>query len=75
MIKSFRFEPYTPGMQARLDPTFRRTQEFNALPEAEELLIEIHKDQRFPLLPFTSSNKTSRIAGRVLGIRDFGGND
>jgi hypothetical protein len=57
MNNRFHFEPYTPGMKAKLDPTYRQMQQTSELSG----LTAIPRGSRHTLLPFTTANKTNRI--------------
>jgi hypothetical protein len=59
------FEPFTPGMKARLDPTYRQKQQDNSLLLAVPPR-EITRDSRHSLLPFTTASKNNRIIDRLI---------
>jgi hypothetical protein len=60
------FDSFTPGMKAKLDPTYRRTQKAIDFPQIAGMPRDNKRYSHHSLLPFTSSNKASRITDRMI---------
>lgn len=57
---------FTPGMKARLDPTYRRKTLVNERPGAFQMARTRSKFKRPSLLPFTTNHRVNRITDRLV---------
>ena len=64
MGTSLFFETYTPGMKAKLDPTYRRRLQDSRPPEKGEMFGKIARESHRPLAPFTTVRKPYELFGR-----------
>jgi hypothetical protein len=60
------FNYFTPGMKAKLDPTYRRKTKLSEPPGMFNMVHERSKFARPSLLPFTSNHKVNRVTDRLI---------
>jgi hypothetical protein len=66
MHNSYYLDGLTPGMRAKLDPTYRRKTQSSEPAGTFRMTQETAKYCRPSLLPFTANNKVSRVTDRLI---------
>ena len=56
----------TPGMKAKLDPTYRRKTQLPDPPGMFRMTQETARYNRPSFLPFTANNKVNRVTDRLI---------